>query len=61
MGCGCNKSRVANVTSSARRVTAYQVLNGSTVVAEFPTLQEARAKAVEVGGRVKVTTVTVTN
>lgn len=55
MGCGCNKNKVATVTNSARRVTVYQVLvNGSTVDSEFDTLQDARARAVELSGRVRV-------
>lgn len=55
MGCGCNKNKVATVTAGARRVTVYQVLtNGTNVEAEFESLQEARAKAVEVSGRVRV-------
>lgn len=38
------------------RATVYQVLKESTVVFEYDTLPEARLKAVEVGGRVKVIT-----
>lgn len=55
-GCGCNKGRAAATSpSSVRRSTVYQVqLNGATV-AEFASLSDARTKAVEVGGRVKVT------
>jgi hypothetical protein len=54
-GCGCNKGKVANATQPAvRRVTVYQVMQGTEMVAEFQNLQEARAKATEVGGRVKV-------
>lgn len=61
MGCGCNKKAVGGgsiVTS--RRVTVYEVqVNGSSVD-EFDTLPEARNKAVELGGRVKVSSKVVT-
>jgi hypothetical protein len=53
MGCGCNK-RGAGSSSTSRRVTVYEVqVNGSSVE-EFETLPAARSKAVELGGRVKV-------
>lgn len=59
MGCGCNKSKTAQVPgagiSGGRRATIYQVMSDSTVVSEYDTLPEARLKATEVGGRVKVT------
>lgn len=62
MGCGCGKKiagGAANIPAS-RRVTVYEVqLNGSAV-AEFESLPAARAKAVEVGGRVKVSSKVVT-
>lgn len=59
MGCNCNKNRLAYVAKSQQRVTVYQVLNGSNqVVEEFDTLQGARTKATETGGRVKVTSKT---
>lgn len=56
MGCGCNKGKSTgvNAQATARRVTVYEVqVNGSTV-GEFSALPEARANAVELGGRVKV-------
>ncbi len=53
MGCGCNK-RGSSAAASTRRVTVYEVqVNGSSVD-EFDTLPAARSKAVELGGRVKV-------
>ncbi len=53
MGCGCNKRGTSNHPAS-RRVTVYEVqVNGSSVD-EYETLPAARAKAVELGGRVKV-------
>lgn len=60
MGCGCNKkvsvaALNAQANLNARRVTVYQVMVGSELQAEFNTLPEARKKAVEVAGRVKVT------
>lgn len=59
LGCGCGKSKSAQVPGAslaARRATVYQVLVNSSVDSEFGTLPEARKKATEVGGRVKVTT-----
>lgn len=57
MGCGCNKGKAAeNVVARTSRATIYQVLGSDqALVGEFSTLPEARAKAVEVNGRVKVT------
>lgn len=59
MGCGCssgkNTKQVPGVTQSTVRFTVYQVLKENEVVSEFSNLREARAAAVEVGGRVKVT------
>lgn len=57
MGCGCGgKSRIATSTNAVKRVTVFQVLSTTnTVVEEHSSLSEARAKATEVGGRVKVT------
>lgn len=61
MGCNCGKNRLAYLSnSSPKRVTVYQVLDGSNqVVEEFNALADARSKATSVGGRVKVTTKTV--
>jgi hypothetical protein len=59
MGCGCNKSG-GNLGTPSRRVTVYEVqVNGSSVD-EFDTLPAARSKAVELGGRVKVSSKVVT-
>lgn len=60
MGCGCGgkKSNAgANIapTTSTNRLTVYQVIKDTTVLKEFDNLREARAEAVAVGGRVKVT------
>lgn len=58
MGCGCGKKapQVPGAgSSSARRVTVYQVLVNSVVSSEWNTLQEARTAATAAGGRVKVT------
>lgn len=55
MGCGCSKKSTGiNTTATARRVTVYEVQQGGASIAEFADLPSARAKAVEVGGRVKV-------
>ncbi len=62
-GCGCNKSKAATaaVTTTNRRITIYQVIDSSqAVVGEFASLAEARAKAVSVSGRVKVTSKQIT-
>ena len=59
MGCNCNK-RSTGPLAASRRVTVYEVqVNGSSVD-EFETLPAARAKAVELGGRVKVSSKVVT-
>lgn len=56
MGCGCNKGKAATAVAATNRSTIYQVVGpDQAVVAEFTTLPEARAKAVAVSGRVKVT------
>lgn len=62
LGCGCNKSsaQAPGVSAASRRATVYQVLVGSIINSEFSTLPEARIKATEVGGRVKVTSKIVT-
>lgn len=62
MGCGCGKKLAGNGANivASRRVTVYEVqVNGSSVD-EFASLPEARAKAVELGGRVKVSSKVVT-
>lgn len=58
MGCNCGKNRLptASSTRAISRITVYQVLDGSNqVVEEFSTLADARTKATDVKGRVKVT------
>lgn len=57
MGCGCNKSKGVSAIAAGGRSTVYQVINpqDSSVIEEFTSLPEARAKAVAVSGRVKVT------
>lgn len=56
MGCGCNKQKAAAVP--ANRNTVYQVIApDQTIVGEFSSLPEARTMAVNVSGRVKVTSV----
>lgn len=61
MGCGCNKKTVGGTPITAsRRVTVYEVqVNGATVD-EYENLPAARTKAVELGGRVKVSSKVVT-
>jgi hypothetical protein len=55
MGCGCNKAQAVAVSQSNRN-TLYQVINDNhAVVGEFANLREARQLAVEIAGRVKVT------
>lgn len=57
-GCGCNKSKTAQVSgagNASRRATVYQVLAHGSVVSEHDTLPDARTAAVAAGGRVKVT------
>lgn len=55
MGCGCNKQQAAAVAATGRS-TVYQVLGtDNLVVGEFSSLPEARAKAVSISGRIKVT------
>lgn len=57
-GCGCGAKRAAAKSSDSAptvsRVTMYQVVKDSQVIEEFTLLPEARAKAVELGGRIKV-------
>lgn len=59
LGCGCGGSKraeqVPGVSAGSKRVTYYQVLVDSALHSEFTTLPEARSKATEVGGRIKVT------
>lgn len=61
-GCGCNKKLLGNGENigGSRRVTVYEVQVNGHSVAEFSSLPEARAKAVELGGRVKVSSKVVT-
>lgn len=60
MGCGCGgKGRAVTSDSGPRRVTVYQVQVNSQTVEEFDSLPAARIKAVELGGRVKVTSKTI--
>lgn len=57
MGCGCGKKAGVAAVTAGGRSTVYQVISSldSSVVEEFTSLPEARAKAVAVSGRVKVT------
>lgn len=57
MGCNCGGKKSASYLGpKSHRQTVYQVLGSdSAVVDEFNTLTDARSKATEVGGRVKVT------
>lgn len=57
MGCGCQKAKGVSAVVAGGRSTIYQVLSplDSSVVGEFTSLPDARAKAVAVNGRVKVT------
>jgi hypothetical protein len=61
MGCNCGgKSRIATSLGQPKRVTVYQAVSPTnSVVEEFTVLADARAKATEIGGRVKVTSKTV--
>jgi len=55
-GCGCNKGKALNTVTATNRQTIYQVIGpDQAVIGEFASLPEARAKAVDVSGRVKVT------
>jgi len=56
VGCGCNKQTATGINSTAtgRRVTVYEVQKDGNTVAEFADLSSARSNAVEIGGRVKV-------
>ena len=60
-GCGCNKKTItgAPITTS-RRVTIYEVQVNNNSVSEFESLPQARAEAVKLGGRVKVSSKVVT-
>ena len=56
MGCNCGKSRIAASMNKVQKVTVYQAVSPSnSVVEEFNTLSDARIKATEIGGRVRVT------
>lgn len=61
MGCGCGKGKGVSAIAGGGRSTVYQVISpsDSSVVEEFTSLPEARAKAVEVSGRVRVTSKTI--
>lgn len=57
MGCNCGgkKALQPQAVASTTRNTFYQVLDTNrTTVAEFSTIQEARTKAQEIGGIVRV-------
>lgn len=57
MGCNCGgkKALAAASPTAVTRQTFYQVLDTNRqVVSEFSTIQEARSKAVEIGGIVRV-------
>lgn len=55
MGCNCNKSvSSGSPLTATRRVTVFEVQTGGATVAEFASLPEARAEALRVAGRVKV-------
>lgn len=55
-GCGCGKKVAGNGANiqATRRITVYEVQVNGNSVDEFASLPEARAKAVQLGGRVKV-------
>jgi len=56
-GCGCGGKKAAQVPGSApntSRVTVYQVVKDSQIIEDFTLLPEARARAIELGGRIKV-------
>jgi hypothetical protein len=57
MGCGCGKKVAGSPGQNlvaTRRVTVYEVQVNGSAVDEFDSLPDARNKAVELGGRVKV-------
>lgn len=61
MGCGCGKKAVGGTPlTTSRRVTVYEVQVNGLAVDEYENLPAARAKAVEVNGRVKVSSKVVT-
>lgn len=62
MGCGCGKKLAGNGANivATRRVTVYEVQVGGNTVSDFASLPEARAEAVKLGGRVKVSSKVVT-
>lgn len=60
MGCNCGKKTGGGSVVASRRVTVYEVQVSGISVAEFGSLPEARVKAVELGGRVKVSSKVVT-
>lgn len=61
-GCGCGSKAAGTGApiATSRRVTVYEVQVGGSVVDEFENLPAARAKAIELGGRVKVSSKVVT-
>lgn len=60
-GCGCGKKAVGGTPlTTSRRVTVYEVQVNGLAVDEYENLPAARAKAVEVNGRVKVSSKVVT-
>jgi hypothetical protein len=62
MGCGCGKKSVSGTPlTTSRRVTVYEVQVNGVSVDEYETLPAARAKAVELSGRVKVSSKVVTS
>lgn len=58
MGCGCNKKNTNPVANALSANTIYQVLDGvdRSVKGEYSTIQEARTKAAEIKGSVRVAT-----
>lgn len=61
MGCGCGKKAVGGTPlTTTRRVTVYEVQVSGSTVDEYENLPAARAKAIELGGRVKVSSKVVT-
>lgn len=61
-GCGCGKKTITGeAISTSRRVTVYEVQVNNSSVGEFESLPQARAEAVKLGGRVRVTSKVVTS
>lgn len=56
MGCGCNKKTGQISPRAGGKATVYQVVGSDqSVLDEFSSLGEARSRAIEVSGRVRVT------